>query len=111
MGLQIAALVLGDDRTTGQDGDVVEHLALFVAEAGRLDHAGLQHLGGDVDDQGGKGLTLNVLGDDEQRALLLHGVLEHGDEFLRAVDALVGHQDERRFEHRFAALLVGHHVG
>ena len=111
MGLQVAALVLGDDRATGEDGDVVEHLALFVTKAGRLDHAGLQHLGGDVDDQGGEGLALDVLGDDEERALLLHGVLEHGNEFLRAVDALVGHQDEGRLEHRFAALLVGHHVG
>jgi hypothetical protein len=45
-----------------------EHLLAAVAEAGGLDGGDLEDAAELVDDQGGEGLALDVLGDDEQAA-------------------------------------------
>ena len=66
---------------TGEDGDVLEHLLAAVAEAGGLDGGNLQAAAQTVDHEGGQGLALDVLSDDEERTayglpslLLLRGL-------------------------------------
>ena len=44
-----------------------QHRLAAVAEAGRLDRDGVERAADLVDDQGGQGLALDVLGDDQQR--------------------------------------------
>jgi hypothetical protein len=65
--LQLEADLLGDDLTAGEDGDVLEHRLAAVTEAGSLDGDRLEGATDLVDDQGGQGLALDVLGDDQQR--------------------------------------------
>src|SRR5207248_3048868 len=80
--LQLDAEVLGDHASTGQRGDVLEHGLAAVAEARRLDRAGIQRPAQLVDDQRGQGLTLDLLGDDEQRLAGPGHLLEQRQEAL-----------------------------
>ena len=64
----------------GQDGDVVEHGLAAVAVAGRLDGGDLEDAAQLVDDQGGQGFALDVLGDDQQRLVGLGDLLQQRDQ-------------------------------
>ena len=75
--LQAQTNLLGDHGATGEDGDVLQHGLAPVTEAGRLDRGGLEGTAQVVDHQGGQGLTLDVFGDDQQRATGLGRGLEH----------------------------------
>ena len=55
----------------GEDGDVLEHGLAAVAEARGLDGADLQGAAQLVDHQGGQGLALDVLGDDQEGLAIL----------------------------------------
>ena len=65
--LQLEADLFGDDLAAGEDGDVLQHGLAALAEAGGLDGHALERAPDLVDDQGGQGLALDVLGDDHQR--------------------------------------------
>src|ERR1700744_3296912 len=65
--LQGEADLFADDLTTGEDGHVLQHRLATVTEAGGLDRHRLEGAADLVDDQGGQRLTLDVLGDDQQR--------------------------------------------
>src|ERR1019366_1364721 len=64
--VELEADGLGDDLATGEDGHVLEHRLAAVAEAGGLDGDRLERALELVDDESGQGLSLDVLGDDEQ---------------------------------------------
>ena len=64
--VELAADLLGDDRATGQDGDVCEHLLAAVAEARGLDGQDVERAAQLVDHQGRQRLAVDVLGDDHQ---------------------------------------------
>ncbi|MGH6901314.1 MAG: chaperonin GroEL, partial [Geminicoccaceae bacterium] len=76
-GLELEPQVLEHGLAAGEDGQVLEHGLAAVAEARRLDRAGLDHAAQLVDHERGQALALEVLGDDQQRALLLDHLLEH----------------------------------
>ena len=65
--LELEADLFGDDLAAGEDGHVLEHRLAALAEAGSLDGDALEGAPDLVDDQGGEGLALDVLGDDHQR--------------------------------------------
>ena len=75
--LQGQAHFLGDDGGAGEDGDVLQHGLAAVAEARGLDGADLDDAANGVDHQGGQGLTLDVLGDEQQGLAGLGHALEH----------------------------------
>jgi hypothetical protein len=59
-----------------------------------------------VDDEGGESLALDVLGDDEERAVALHDRVEDRQDVLDVADLLVGDQDVGIVEDGLHPLLV-----
>jgi hypothetical protein len=95
----------------GEHGDVLEHGLAAVAVARRLDGADLQHGAAElVDHERGEGLAGDVLGDDEQRLLGLHHLLEQRDELLDAVDLVLVDEDEGLLEIDLHLLGIGDEV-
>ena len=91
--IELAADFLGDDRAAGQDGDVFQHGLAAIAEAGGLDGQDVEGAAQLVDHQGGQGLAVDVLGDDDQVLGDLEELLEHGQDVGDGGDLLVGDQD------------------
>ena len=109
--VELEADLLGDDLATGQHGDVLEHGLATVTEAGRLDGGdveGATHL---VHDERGQGLTVDVLGDDEQRLAGLHDLLEHREDVGDGRDLALVDEHVGVLEDGFHALGVGDEVG
>ena len=77
---------------------------------GSLDGHGAERAADLVDHEGGQGLALDVLGDDQQRLAALHDLLEHGEQVLDRGDLAVHEQDVRVLEDRFLTLGVAHEV-
>ena len=109
-GLQLEADFLGDDLATGEDSDVGQLGLAAVAEARSLDGNGLEGAADLVDDQGGQGLALDVLGNDQQRLAGLHDLFQDSNQFLDVGDLGVDDQDVRILKDRFLALGVGDEV-
>ena len=64
-----------------------------------------------VHDERRERLTVDVLGDDEQRLAQLDGLLERREQVLDAGDLLVGDEDGGVLEHRLHPIGVGDEVG
>src|SRR5699024_1346121 len=109
-GLEREADLLGDDLAAGEDRDVGEHRLAAVTEARGLDGDGLESALELVDDEGGQRLALEVLGDDQQRPVRLHDLLEDGQQLLDVADLGVGDEDVRVLEDGLHALGVGDEV-
>ena len=77
-GLELQADLLGDHGAAGQDGNILQHLLAAVAEAGSLDAHHVQGAPQTVHDQGGQGLALHVLRDDQQLLAGLDDLLQNG---------------------------------
>ena len=78
---------------------------------GRLDGGAVERAAELVDDERGERLALDVLGDDEERLLLLGDRLEHREEVLHVGDLLLGDEDVGVLEDGLHALGIGHEVG
>src|SRR5215213_3285235 len=109
--LELEADLLGDDLAAGEDGDVLEHGLAAVAEPWGLDGGALEGAADLVDDQGGQGLALDVLGDDHDRLGALHDLLQHREQVLDGRDLGVGDQDVGVLQDRLHPLGVGDEVG
>ena len=109
-GVELATDLLADDGAAGQRGDVAEHLLAAVAEARRLDGEDRDRATELVHDERREGLTVDVLGDDQDRLALLDRLLEGREHVLDARDLLVGDEDERVLENRLHPIGVGHEV-
>ena len=94
--LQLQAHVGGDDSAAGEDGDILQHLLAAVAEAGGLDAHHVQGAAQAVDDQGGQGVALHILSDDQQLLAGLDHLLQNGQQLLDVGDLLVGDEDVGR---------------
>jgi hypothetical protein len=77
----------------GEDGDVLEHGLAAVAEARGLDRGDLEGAAQLVDDEGGEGLALDVLGDDQQGLPALAIFSSSGSRSLIVGDLLLVDQD------------------
>src|SRR5690606_14903398 len=109
--LELEAELLGDDLTTGEDGDVLEHLLAAIAEAGGLHGGAVQGATELVHHEGGERLALDVLGDDEQGLLLTGDRLEHRQKILHVGDLLLAQEDVGVLEGGLHALGIRHEVG
>lgn len=102
---------LGDDCRSGEDGDVVEDGLSVVSEGRSLDCShtdAVLHL---VEDETGEGLALNVIGDNQKWALLLHGSLEELEDLVEVGHLVFGDEDEWLLELHLLGLLVVDEVG
>ena len=88
-----------------------QHGLAAVAEARRLDGGGLQGAAKLVDDERGKRLALDVLGDDDEGLLLTGNRLENRQEVLHVRDLLLDDEDVGIFDLGHHALRVGDEVG
>ncbi len=86
------------DGAAGEDGHVAEHRLASVAEAGGLDRADVEDAAELVDDQGGEGLAVDVLGDDQERLAGLGDLLKQGDHVAEVADLLLVEKDQRVLE-------------
>src|SRR5215210_5949310 len=109
--LQLETELLGYDLAAGQDGDVLQHPLTPVPKAGGLDRSRVERAAQLVDDQGRQSLALDVLGEDEERLVGLHDLVQKRQDVLDVADLLVGDQDVGIVEHRLHPLLVGDEVG
>ena len=92
--LQFHTELAGDNLTTGEDGDILQHFLAAIAEAGGLDADAGEGAAQLVQHDGGKGFALDVLGDDEELAAGLDNLLKQREDFLNVGDLLVGDEDE-----------------
>ncbi len=102
--------LLADDLATGQDRDVLEHRLATITEAWGLHRNGVERATELVDDEGGKRLALDVLGDHHERLAALDDLLEDRQEIRNRGDLLVRNEDVGVLEHGFHALGIGDHV-
>ncbi len=91
--LELDAEIFGDELTAGEDGDVLEHRLAAIAEARCLDRRHLEATAQLVDNERGKRLALDILGDDEERPAGLHHRLKDGKHGLQARQLLLVQED------------------
>src|SRR5947209_1924974 len=108
--VELEAELFRDHRRAGQRGDVLEHLLAAVAEARRLHRDRRERAAQLVDDQRRQRFTFDVFGDDQERLLDLHDLLEQRQDVGDRRDLALGHEDERVVQLRDHALRVGDHV-
>src|SRR5699024_7871258 len=109
--LQGQTNLFGDDLTTGQNGDVLEHGLATLTETGCLDGSGVERATDLVEHQGTQSVALDVLGDDQQRLLALQDLLQQGEQLVEVADLALVDQDQRILQHRFLTVSVGDEVG
>ncbi len=95
---KLDAEFLGDKLTRGQDGDALEHSLAAIAEAWRLDGGNFQAAAQLVDDERRQRLTLDILGNDDERLATLHHGLENRQQGLRRRQLLLMHENVWVFE-------------
>ena len=109
--LQIHIQLGGRVSAAGQDGDVAEHFLTAIAEAGRLDADAVEAAAQTVDEQGGQGVALDVLGDDDELLSALDDLLQNGQDVLDGRDLLVGDEDVGIVDDGLHLIGIGDHVG
>ena len=109
-GLELEPDLFADDLGSGDGRHVLQHRLATFAEAGGLDGSRLEGAADLVDDDRGECLTVDVLGDDDERATGLHDLLEDRDEVADRRDLRRHEQQVRIVERRLHALGVGDHV-
>src|SRR6266513_2563774 len=98
--------LIRNDRAAGESGDVLQHGLAAVAEARSLDAGHLENAADVVDDQRRQRLTLDVLGDHQQRPPGLGHALEQRQQLTDVGNLLVDQQDHRLVELGGLVLLV-----
>ncbi len=109
---ELAANLLGDNGTAGEDRNILQHRLAPITEARGLHGEGIKGTTQLVDDQRRQSLTINILGDDEE---ILLAAAQHRfkdrQQILDRADLLVGNQDVGFIEHRLHTSRVGDEVG
>ncbi len=108
---KLDADILGNDLTTGHSGDILEHGLPSLAESRGLYGHRLHGSTELVDHEGCEGLSLDILGDDEQRFARLHHLLQERDHVLDVADLAVVNENVGVVKACFHPLWIGHHVG
>ncbi len=108
---ELHAEFIGDQLTSGQDRDVLQHRLAAIAEAGRLDGGDFQAAAQTIDDQRGQRLAFDVFGDDQQRLAGLNHRFEHRQHGLQAGQLLLVQQHVGVLELRGHFLGVGNEIG
>ena len=103
--------LLRNHGTSGEDGDVLEHGLAAVSETWGLHCGHFQSAADLVDHERSEGLSIDVLGDDEQRTAGLRALLEHGQQVLHVADLLLEDEDVGRLQLGLHLVGVGDEVG
>jgi hypothetical protein len=104
------ANILGEESGTSGHGDVLHGVASVVTESWGLDSSDLEASTELVHDEGGEGLALNVLSNDEEWLLLLHAALKEWEDLLDRADLLVNQEDATVGELNLLAFGLSHEV-
>lgn len=99
--------ILADELGTSGNSNILHGVLSVVTEAGGLDGANLETTSELVENEGGKGLTVEVLSNDNKLTLVLGSVLEELQNGLHAGDLLVAKEDEGVLELSLRGLGVG----
>ena len=102
--------ILADELGTSGNGNILHGVLSVITEAGRLDGADLEATSELVENEGGKGLTVDILSNDKKLTLVLGSVLEELENGLNAADLLVAEEDEGVLELGLRGLGVGGEV-
>ena len=108
--LETASQGLADEPGPREGGQVSKVLLLAITEAGSLHGADVQSSPDLVDRQGGQGVVLHTVGDEEERLALLLDPLEEREEVVHAADRLVVNQDQGIVQTGLHGVLVGDEV-
>src|SRR5882762_6487667 len=108
--LELQPELFRNHLATGENSDVAQHLLATVAKARRLDGADFERAAELVDDERRQRLTLDVLGDDQQRLTRLCDFLEHRQEVLHRRDFLLVDEDVGVFDRAFHLFRIGDEV-
>ncbi|KUI63192.1 hypothetical protein VP1G_11450 [Cytospora mali] len=108
--LELDVQLLGEDSAVGKDSNVAEDRLAVVTEARGLDGSHLELTAQLVEDADSQSLTLDVLGNDDQRSASLGGDLEGRDDVLDGRDFLLGQKDEGVLELHLLGLGIGNEV-
>ncbi len=109
--LQLQPQLLADDLAAGQDCNIPQHFLAAVAKAGSLYADAGKGAAQLVDNNGGKRLALNILGNDDQLLARLHYLLQQRQDLLNGGDLLIGNEDIGVINDSLHLLGIGHHVG
>ncbi|GKT57007.1 unnamed protein product [Colletotrichum tofieldiae] len=109
--LELDVKLVTEDGTVGEDSQVTEDGLAVVTEAGGLDGGNLELATELVENADGESLTLDVLGNDDQRASHLGRSLKGGNDVLDGGDLLLGEEDQGLLELNLLRLGVGDEVG
>ena len=109
-GIKFHSEVLHDRGRTREGRDVLEHGLASITVARGLHGTDLKHASELVDDQRREGFAGDVLGDDQQRLLRRHDLLEERDELRDVVDLVLMDEDQWLLENDLHRLGVGDEV-
>lgn len=109
--LELDVELIGEDSSVGENSEITEDALAVVTEAGGLDGGDLELTTELVQDADSESLTLNVLGDDDQRAAESGGGLKGGEDVLDSGDLLLGEEDQGLLELDLLGLGIGNEVG
>ena len=109
--IELLAELFRDHLAAGEHGEILQHLLAAIAEARRLHGRDLQSPAQLVDDEGRERLTLDLLGDDDDRLPRARDLLEHRNHLLHVGDLLLADQDVRIFELGHLPRRIGDEVG
>ena len=84
-----ASDLLGDHLAARENRDVLQHRLAAVAEARRLDRGDIENTAQFVDDQRRQCFTLDVFGDDQQRAARFLYLFQHRQQVFEVADLLI----------------------
>ena len=111
--IKLQTELIRNNLSAGLDGDI-NHVGLtVVTEAGGLDGTDLETTVHLVQEEGGEGITFNVLGDDQQLAVLLADLFQDAEETITLADMgelALNNEDQGVLELALLLLLVGHEV-
>mmetsp|Transcript_4375 Transcript_4375/g.10447 ORF Transcript_4375/g.10447 Transcript_4375/m.10447 type:complete len:332 (+) Transcript_4375:816-1811(+) len=109
--LELHANLLGNDGTTGEDGQILHGGLAVVTETRSLDGADLDTGTKLVDHESGESLGLDILGHNEQRLLRLDDRFQQRHQLLQTADLLLHQQNERVLHLARLRLGIGDEVG
>ena len=108
--LKLQTLLLRDNHTTCQYGDVFQHSLAAVAKTRSLHSANLQLSAQTVHHQSSECLALHILSNHEDRTTCLCSRVQDRQELLQVADFLVVDEDERVLHLTLHLLRVSHEV-
>ncbi len=109
--LQLIAQLGADHGAAGENGDILQHLFSSVAVAGSFYSHHVKGTTKLVDNQGGKGLALHILGDDQKLLAGLNDLLQKRQNLLDIGNLLISDQDAGVLQRGFHLIHIGSHVG